>query len=64
MDGIHNSYNFALTCKWNTLRFGIILQLFDWEKVVNKANTVSLTCTMRKQIMFFSFLSKKIAINN
>ena len=55
------SYNFALTCKLNTLRFGIILQVFHWQKVVNKANTVSLTCTMRKQnnVFFFSFFSKK-----
>ena len=55
------SYNFALTFKLNTLRFGIILQVFHWQKVVNKANTVSLTCTMRKQnnVVFLFFLQKE-----
>ena len=60
------SYNFASTCKLNTLRSGIILQVFHGQKVVNKANTVSLTCTMRKQNnVFFLFSPKrKIAIND
>ena len=55
------SDNFVSTCKLNTLRFGIILQVFHGQKVVNKANTVSLTCTMRKQnnVFFFFFLQKE-----
>ena len=50
------SYNFASTCKLNTLRSGIILQVFHGQKVVNKANTVSLTCTI---MCFFFFLQKE-----